>query len=79
MMTAITMMAIGSPNMQSVGLRVALQLQLTDPASFMLSIPAALHAAGFTWPGVTDASDAEGGHWVFECERVNGGAVHGQL
>ena len=51
----------------------------TDPAGYLLSIPTALYAAGFTWPGVTDASDAEGGHWVFECERVNGGAVHGQL
>ena len=51
----------------------------TDPGPFLLSIPAALHAQGFTWPGVTDASDAEGGHWVFECEMANGGSVYGQL
>lgn len=50
-----------------------------DPEAYLLQVPLALHGEGFTWPGVTNASDAEGQHWVFECEYVNGGAVYGQL
>ncbi len=32
----------------------------------------ALFAAGFTWPEVTDASDENGRHIVFECEIAEG-------
>jgi len=31
-----------------------------------------LFAAGFTWPSVTDATDGDGQHWVFECEYLMG-------
>lgn len=37
-----------------------------------------LEAGGFTWPGMTDATDEDGQHWVFECEdaeAVEHGAV----
>ena len=34
-------------------------------------------AAGFTWPQVTDATDAEGQHWVLECEYADGGGLYG--
>ncbi|MBD5356515.1 MAG: hypothetical protein HDR88_06115 [Bacteroides sp.] len=30
----------------------------------------ALFAAGFTWPQVTDATDQDGQHFVFECETA---------
>ena len=30
----------------------------------------ALFAAGFTWPNVTDVSDSEARHLVFECEEA---------
>lgn len=30
----------------------------------------ALFAAGFTWPNVTDATDQDGQHFVFECETA---------
>ncbi|MBD5098293.1 MAG: hypothetical protein HDT35_01870 [Clostridiales bacterium] len=30
----------------------------------------ALFAAGFTWPEVTDATDQDGQHFVFECETA---------
>ena len=32
----------------------------------------ALFAAGFTWPEITDASDENGRHIVFECEIAEG-------
>ena len=32
----------------------------------------ALFAAGFTWPDMTDATDTDGQHYVFECETVQG-------
>lgn len=34
----------------------------------------ALTAAGFTAPSVTDASDEDGQHYVFECEDCDGDA-----
>lgn len=36
-----------------------------------------LFAAGFTWPSVTDASDGNGRHIVFECEDAEGVDVDG--
>lgn len=32
----------------------------------------ALFDAGFTWPSITDASDEDGRHIVFECEIAEG-------
>lgn len=29
-----------------------------------------LLAADFTWPTVTDATDEDGQHWIFECEYL---------
>jgi hypothetical protein len=31
-----------------------------------------LFGAGFTWPTVTDATDSDGQHWIFECEYLMG-------
>lgn len=36
-----------------------------------------LYAAGFTWPNVTNASDADGQHIVFECETAEEANVDG--
>lgn len=36
------------------------------------SIRRALYAAGFSWASVTDASDGDGRHIVFECETADG-------
>lgn len=40
--------------------------------SFKKSARKALCAAGFTWPSITDASDENGRHIVFECEIAEG-------
>lgn len=48
-----------------------------NPNLTLRQIAAALWGAGFTWPGVTDAGDSEGQHYVLECEYVNGGAFYG--
>lgn len=39
----------------------------------------ALSAAGFTWPSQTDATDATGQHYIFECETVEGIECDGEL
>ena len=36
----------------------------------VLETKKALFAAGFTWPEVTDATDQDGQHFVFECETA---------
>lgn len=48
-----------------------------DPRTQLLAIQRALFDARFTWPEITDASDAEGQHWVFECEYADGGGYYG--
>ena len=48
-----------------------------DPRTGILSLSRALFDAGFTWPDVTDASDADGQHWVLECEYADGGGFYG--
>ena len=35
----------------------------------------ALHLAGFTYPEITDASDADGQHFVLECQIGEGFAI----
>lgn len=42
----------------------------TNSLAKRLLIKQYLLAAGFTWPSVTDASDVDGQHWVFECEYL---------
>lgn len=39
----------------------------------------ALCAAGFTWPEVTNADDADGRHRVLECELAEGVECDGQV
>ena len=48
-----------------------------SPTAAILAIDRALFAAGFTWPSVTDASDADGQHHVIQCEFCDGGAYYG--
>ena len=48
-----------------------------DPTEAILALERALWDAGFTWPSMTDASDAEGQHHVLQCEYCDGGGVYG--
>lgn len=63
--------------------RYAVQLHLylphkTNPNSLKLSIIAACIDAGFTYPSMTNASDGDGQHYVFEFEYANAGGYYGQ-
>lgn len=49
-----------------------------NPNPMKLKLQQALFDHGFTWPSVTNASDAEGQHYVLECEFVNAGGVYGE-
>lgn len=48
-----------------------------NPHEALLSLSRALFDAGLTWPSLTDAADAEGQHWVLECEYTDGGGYYG--
>ena len=48
-----------------------------NPQKAILALSAALHERDFTWPQLTDATDAEGQHWVLECEYADGGGYYG--
>ena len=48
-----------------------------EPREAILGLQSALFNAGFTWPGVTDAEDSDGQHWILECEFADGGGVYG--
>lgn len=48
-----------------------------NPQTAILSLSRALFGAKFTWPSLTDASDAEGQHHVLECEYCDGGGFYG--
>ena len=48
-----------------------------NPQASILALSRALFDAGLTWPTVTDAADAEGQHWVLECEYCDGGGFYG--
>ena len=57
--------------------RALIQVHLFCPHEFnsvssRKSIKMALLGAGFTYPNMTDASDKEGQHWVFECQSAEG-------
>lgn len=44
-----------------------------NPNGKKLEICQDLHAAGFTYPSITNASDKLSQHYVFECEYADGG------
>lgn len=44
-----------------------------NPNAKKLSICRALHNAGLTYPSITNATDKDGQHYVFECEFADGG------
>lgn len=48
-----------------------------DARETILALQRALADAAFTWPALTDAADADGQHWVLECEYVDGGGFYG--
>jgi hypothetical protein len=43
-----------------------------NPLVAARGIKRALRGAGFSWPEVVVASDDDGGHFVFECEYIDG-------
>lgn len=47
-----------------------------NPNSKLQQICMALWEAGFTWPGITNASDADGQQYALECEYVDGGGYY---
>lgn len=49
-----------------------------SPSSLKQDLRLALFYAGCTWPNITNASDNEGQHYVFECEYADGGGYYGQ-
>lgn len=49
-----------------------------NPNAIKRQLQRALFAAGCTWPSVTNASDADCQHYVFECEWTDGGGYYGQ-
>ena len=48
-----------------------------NPHAAILALSRALFDRDFTWPNVTNATDAEGQHWVLECEYADGGGYYG--
>lgn len=63
--------------------RYSVQLHLylphkENPNTLKLAIISACVVGGFTFPSMTNASDKEGQHYVFEFEYANGGGYYGQ-
>lgn len=63
--------------------RYSVQLHLylphkTNPNSLKLSIINACIGGGFTYPAMTNASDGESQHYVFEFEYANAGGFYAQ-
>ena len=63
--------------------RYTIQLHLyiphkENPNPTKLAIIDACVGNGFTFPRMTNASDGEGQHYVFEFEYVNGGGLYGE-
>lgn len=48
-----------------------------NPNLTIRQISRALWEHGSTWPGVTNASDSDGQHYVLECEFADGGGFYG--
>ena len=49
-----------------------------NPNPMILQISQALFDAGFVWPSVQDASDADGQCYAIETQYINGGGYYGQ-
>lgn len=49
-----------------------------NPNPGKLALQRALFAAGCTWPSIVPANDAEGQHYVLECEYADGGGYYAQ-
>lgn len=49
-----------------------------NPNTLKIAIISACVVGGFTFPSMTNASDKEGQHYVFEFEYANGGGYYGQ-
>lgn len=49
-----------------------------NPNATLREIARAVWEAGLTWPGVVNASDEAGQHYVLECEAADGGAYYAQ-
>jgi len=49
-----------------------------NPDPMKVRICQALMAADFTCPSIQDANEAEGQHYVFECEYLNAGPAYGE-
>ena len=47
-----------------------------NPNTVKLAIVQACYTAGFTYPSMTNATDSEGQHYVFEFEYLNGGGLY---
>lgn len=63
--------------------RYSVQLHLylphkENPNTLKIAIISACVVGGFTFPSMTNASDKEGQHYVFEFEYANGGGYYGQ-
>jgi hypothetical protein len=63
--------------------RYSIQLHLylphkENPNAIKLAIINACIGGGFTYPSMTNASDKDGQHYVFEFEYCNGGGVYAQ-
>lgn len=70
--------AEGAPHAARYLVQAHLYLPFKEaPHEAITSLSRALFDRGFTWPGVTDASDADGQHWVLECEYADGGGYYG--
>lgn len=48
-----------------------------NPNSNKRALQRALFEAGCTWPSILNAGDAEGQHYVLECEYADGGGYYG--
>ena len=67
----------------SMACRYGIQLHLylphkVNPNTTKLSIISACVNNGFTFPSMTNASDGDGQHYVFEFEYCNGGGYYAQ-
>lgn len=75
---------VGYADDEPTGELSVIQVHLFAPLAMNLTrlkrkTKAALHAAGFTWPELTDASDEKSRHIVFEFQYVDGVDFNGDL
>ena len=77
-------LGVGYADDEPTGELSLIQVHLFAPLSMNITAlkrrtKAAIHAAGFTWPELTDASDEQGRHIVFEFQYVDGVDFNGDL